>query len=105
MSRWLLKAPAAASDDWVMEFRASRDIEPGEELLNSYGERRCGPQRMVFKRFNAAANPASRLWSWVRPSILWRTLIRNSPLISHRLYILENVQKDLLRCLPRMVSC
>ena len=43
MDRWLLKAPTAASDDWVMEFRASRDIAPGEELLNSYGERRCRP--------------------------------------------------------------
>lgn len=41
VNRWLLKAPTVASDDWVMEFKASRDIAPGEELLNSYGERRC----------------------------------------------------------------
>ena len=41
VNRWLLKAPAATSDDWVMEFKASRDIAPGEELLSSYGERRC----------------------------------------------------------------
>lgn len=42
--RWALVPPdAASSGGWEMEVRASRDIAAGEELLLSYGERRCTP--------------------------------------------------------------
>lgn len=48
--RWALVPPdVAPSGDWEMEVRAASDIAAGEELLLSYGERRCLACPIVLK--------------------------------------------------------